>query len=112
MTTTAVRSDQETSADFVMPENRRPGLYLRTYKVAADGMRYDESPVVTLDPDDVTAAAYHPSATWLACSCGQFGHGGRCPPRLRPAIAGTRAARSRPRTLSPRTGSGAVPSTR
>ncbi|MDH6110197.1 hypothetical protein P3T36_004871 [Kitasatospora sp. MAP12-15] len=75
--TTAVRSDRDTSADFVMPENRHPGLYIRTYKVAPDGTRYGDSGVTTVDPADVPAAALHSSATWPSCSCGNFGHVGR-----------------------------------
>ncbi len=74
MTTVAHRSDRETSADFVMPENRRRGLYIRSYRTNGAGGRYDDSGVITVDPGAVSAAACHPSARWPPCACGQGGH--------------------------------------
>ncbi|MFE2729124.1 hypothetical protein [Kitasatospora sp. NPDC059327] len=51
------------------PEERQRGLTISTYRIAADGTRYNATDPVTLDPDDVSAHAYHPSATWPTCRC-------------------------------------------
>ena len=65
---------QRTSRDFVPLANRRTGLTIRTYKLAADGTRYDDSGVTVVDSEP-GAAASHPAARWPACQCPQ--HGGR-----------------------------------
>ncbi|MFI6154222.1 hypothetical protein ACIBCA_16230 [Kitasatospora sp. NPDC051170] len=59
-----------TSPDFKLPAERRQGLYIRTFTVAADGTRYDDSGVITVDSEP-DALAYHPSATWPICQCPQ-----------------------------------------
>ncbi|MFF4343298.1 hypothetical protein ACFY00_25625 [Kitasatospora sp. NPDC001540] len=65
---TVAKASNVTSPDFVPLEKRRQGLYIRTFKVAADGTRYDDSgfTVVDSDPDSY---AYHPAATWPPCQC-------------------------------------------
>ncbi|MEU9126546.1 hypothetical protein AB0D08_00260 [Kitasatospora sp. NPDC048540] len=58
----------ETSPDFVPLEERRQGLYIRTFKVAADGTRYDDSGFTVVDAEP-NPHAYHPAATWPQCQC-------------------------------------------
>ncbi|MER7672297.1 hypothetical protein ABTY61_28085 [Kitasatospora sp. NPDC096128] len=57
------------SADFVPPEKRRRGLTIRTYRLAVDGTRSDDTGTVTLNPDDVSPDARHPAAIWPFCPC-------------------------------------------
>ncbi|MFE6745781.1 hypothetical protein ACFVGM_08015 [Kitasatospora purpeofusca] len=64
----------ENSADFKFPEDRHPGLYIRTFKIAKDGTRYDDSGVITVESEP-DASAYHPSATWPACRCPKHRNG-------------------------------------
>lgn len=64
-----------TSSDFVPLEKRRPGLTIRSYRVAPDGTRHGDTGPVTVDADAVSAPATHPAASWPACSCPI--HGGR-----------------------------------
>ncbi|MER7756885.1 hypothetical protein [Kitasatospora sp. NPDC097643] len=58
-----------TSSDFVPLEQRRRGLTIRSYRIAPDGTRSDDTGVVTIDPDDVSPDAHHPAATWPICPC-------------------------------------------
>ncbi|MFB7669478.1 hypothetical protein ACFC1R_37160 [Kitasatospora sp. NPDC056138] len=64
-----------TGPDFVPPEKRQPGLTIRSYRIAPDGTRHDDTGPVTVDADDVSAHATHPAAGWPACACPI--HGGR-----------------------------------
>ncbi len=60
----------ENSPDFKLPEDRHQGMYIRTFKIAKDGTRYEDSGVITVESEP-DAYAYHPSATWPACRCPQ-----------------------------------------
>jgi len=50
------------------PAEPHQGLYIRTFKVAADGTRYADSGVITVEPEP-SSAALHPSAIWPPCQC-------------------------------------------
>ncbi|MFE4601096.1 hypothetical protein ACFRKE_09575 [Kitasatospora indigofera] len=58
----------ETPPDAVLPDERQPGLYLRTYKVAADGSRHSESALQVADDARGSRLAL---GSWPACDCPQ-----------------------------------------
>jgi hypothetical protein len=51
------------------PSEPYVALRIRTYRVAADGTRYDDSGVIEFDADDVPVLAGHQSGTWPPCAC-------------------------------------------
>lgn len=59
---------------------RRPGLTIRTFRVAQDGTRYDDSGVITAnpDPDEYVARI----EIWPDCACPQHRAGTSGPARL------------------------------
>lgn len=56
------------SPDSNQPAEPHQGLSIRTFKVAADGTRYDDSGVLTVDAEH-SSATLHPSAMWPPCTC-------------------------------------------
>lgn len=56
----------DTPADLDLPDERSPGLVLRTYKVAADGSRHSETePEVAVDARGSALAL----GSWPLCEC-------------------------------------------
>jgi hypothetical protein len=60
---TTVATPTNTPAEPYVP------LRIRTYKVAADGTRYDDSGVIEFGAEEVAAHACRRSATWPPCAC-------------------------------------------